>query len=425
MRNDARAGWPATVLLPLLVLGGGCATTGPVPPEGSAGAGSVSPVVLRVNDEAFTRADLQRLNPQLFATGVTHGKMLGAAFLQRFVDFRLAVQEARRRGLESSEAFTDRSGAYYDAKCAETLVAELKIPEEKPGEFADDALAEDLIADQRRAVIRARLRERGLDSAPRTAREHSLLEALSGADDAVLAEVGRDQVTVGEVRALCTRIGKSTPTESDAARALDELVLYREVVAAARAAGHRDRVTGSEAAAGFREKLLEALLGEALVPPGSLPAAAVAEYYAANLPRYERLEAIRLRRIVLSQSDAAAVFKRLRSGEDFAALAKEHSIDAATAAAGGDLGWVAPGTAGIPPQAFALKVGELSRLARGSGGYETLRAEERRVATPALAAVEDQVRRDAEAAARGKAMRDLVAELRATARIWKSEELAK
>lgn len=404
-----------------------CATSGSAGGGAGSGAGADAGVVeLRVGAEAFTRADLQRANPQLFTPGVTHGKMLKEAFVQRFVDFRLAVAEARRRGLEDSEAFRSRFENYLDAKSAEALVADLKIKEEKPGTYADSDLAEDLIDDQRRAQIRGKLLAQGHTFAPKPGTSGGILESLSGADAGkVVAQVGQDLITAGQVRDLLSLKELAAPRESDAARALDELILFREIVAVARSGGYRDRAAAAEATAGFREKLLEAVLGEDLVPPGSLSAAAVADYFAANGEKYERLEAVRLRRMVLPESVAGEVFKRLRKGEDFGALAKKHSLEEATAAAGGDLGWVVPGTEGIAPLAFTLKAGAHSRLEKTARGFEVLRVDERRVARPPLETISAQVRRDAEAGARTVALRDLVTGLRERTEVWKSEELQK
>ena len=408
-------------------VGAAVSATPATPAVSAVSAPADTTVLLRVDQEEFTRADLALDNPQIFAPGVTHGKMLREGYIQRLIDFRLIVHEALRRGLDGSEAFRARTAAYLDAKGVEALMAELNIVEEKPDQFADSALAEKLIADQRRAKIRAALRQRGQALGQLPGRDVKLLESLAGADaEAVLARFGSDRVTVGQLRELLAVSGLAAPTEEEAGSALDELLLYREVVAAARSLGYRDRIAQSAVASGFRDKLLEALLGEALLAPGSLSAAAVSEYLAANPARYGRVEAVRLRRIVVADfATAAPLYKRLRRGVDFAQLAKENSIDAASAAAGGELGWVAPGTADIPPQAFELKEGEISRLITTAAGVTILRVDERRFSTTPLAAIEKQVRQDAEAAARGPLLRDLATGLRANATIWISEELTK
>jgi peptidyl-prolyl cis-trans isomerase SurA len=53
-------------------------------------------------------------------------------------------------------------------------------------------------------------------------------------------------------------------------------------------------------------------------------------------------------------AEARALRERLANGADFAALAKEFSADSATAAAGGDLGWIPLGSL---PQNFAAAIG--------------------------------------------------------------------
>jgi parvulin-like peptidyl-prolyl isomerase len=60
---------------------------------------------------------------------------------------------------------------------------------------------------------------------------------------------------------------------------------------------------------------------------------------------------------------AQSLLEQIRNGADFAALAQEHSLDRATAADGGDLGYFARGTLLVPAleeAAFALQPGEVS-----------------------------------------------------------------
>ncbi len=72
--------------------------------------------------------------------------------------------------------------------------------------------------------------------------------------------------------------------------------------------------------------------------------------------------------------------ERIEAGEDFAALARLHSADKATAGHGGDLGWVEPGTM-VPEfeQAMAkLKPGEISQPVRTPFGWHLIQVLERR-----------------------------------------------
>ncbi len=80
------------------------------------------------------------------------------------------------------------------------------------------------------------------------------------------------------------------------------------------------------------------------------------------------LTAPQVRARYLQVDDAAlaqSLLEQVQAGGDFAALAREHSLDSATAADGGDLGYFAEGTLLIPEleeAAFALQPGEVSEV---------------------------------------------------------------
>ena len=86
---------------------------------------------------------------------------------------------------------------------------------------------------------------------------------------------------------------------------------------------------------------------------------------------------------VTSESEArqkiGQVHSRLKSGEDFAALAKLYSQDG-SAQKGGDLGWLYPGdTVPAFDQAMnALKVGEISNPVQTQFGFHIIQVLERR-----------------------------------------------
>ena len=74
------------------------------------------------------------------------------------------------------------------------------------------------------------------------------------------------------------------------------------------------------------------------------------------------------------------ILQRLKTGEDFGAVAREVS-KGPSAADGGDLGWLRRGTIqkALEDAAFALKDGQLSGLVRAGPGLHVVKVEERRV----------------------------------------------
>ena len=102
------------------------------------------------------------------------------------------------------------------------------------------------------------------------------------------------------------------------------------------------------------------------------------------------VEQVRLRQILLrpgellSEDEARLRLEQLRervlAGEPFEALARAHSEDAASAARGGDMGWLAP--AELPPQVAeairGLAPGEVSRPFRTPAGWHLVQLVERR-----------------------------------------------
>ena len=113
--------------------------------------------------------------------------------------------------------------------------------------------------------------------------------------------------------------------------------------------------------------------------------AQVRESYDRQIDFYSTTQ-VRVRQILVpDQRSAAEISITLRAHPDqFAELARVNSIDAATAAHGGDLGTVGHGR--LPPEveraAFALRVGEVSDPVKSRNGWHILTVTERTAGAP-------------------------------------------
>lgn len=113
--------------------------------------------------------------------------------------------------------------------------------------------------------------------------------------------------------------------------------------------------------------------------------------YQSEPDRFRTPERVKVRHILLKTTEkseaekakakakAEELLKQLKSGADFAALAKAHSEDAGTKENGGDLGWITRGQTveNFEKTAFALKPNELSGVISTEYGYHILQVLEK------------------------------------------------
>lgn len=118
----------------------------------------------------------------------------------------------------------------------------------------------------------------------------------------------------------------------------------------------------------------------------------VADYYQANKGEFTDPEEVRARHILIKLSSGAsdeekayakkemqAILEEVRSGADFAELAKKHS-QCPSAIRGGDLGYFARGDMVKPFEetAFALEPGQSSEIVETEYGYHIIRLEDKK-----------------------------------------------
>ena len=139
------------------------------------------------------------------------------------------------------------------------------------------------------------------------------------------------------------------------------------------------------------EKLIEnEIAGKVEVKPDQ-----VEKYYANNSEQFKQPERVRASHILISvaqNADAAgkaqakekaqSILKQLKSGKDFATLAREHSQDPGSAAQGGDLGFFQQGQMVGPfnDVAFTLKPGTTSDIVETQFGYHIIKVAEKQPA---------------------------------------------
>jgi peptidyl-prolyl cis-trans isomerase D len=122
--------------------------------------------------------------------------------------------------------------------------------------------------------------------------------------------------------------------------------------------------------------------------------AQVQDYYNAHKDEYRTPERVHARHILLSiankpkdevpkiQAQAEALLKQLKSGGDFAELAKKNSQDPGSAQKGGDLGWVSRGqmVKNFEDAVFTLKPNEIGNVVTTEYGFHIIQVLEKQPA---------------------------------------------
>lgn len=121
----------------------------------------------------------------------------------------------------------------------------------------------------------------------------------------------------------------------------------------------------------------------------------ISDYYQAQKSQFVTAGETRLAHIqVADEAQAKAIEQALQSGEDFAKLAQQKSLDKISGEQGGDLGWAKAGTYPAPFEDLAqsLSVGAVSQPVKVDGNYHLVKVLDRKedVALP-LEKVKDQI----------------------------------
>lgn len=150
------------------------------------------------------------------------------------------------------------------------------------------------------------------------------------------------------------------------------------------------------------DRMLDAEAAGAPVTPQQ-----VEEFYTSHPSEFAQGERVRASHILIrvpqnadagarepARAKAAGILKDVKGGQDFAALAREHSEDPGTAQAGGDLGYFERGqmVGAFEEAAFALAPAQMSDLVETQYGFHIIKVDDKQPArTIPLAEVREQV----------------------------------
>jgi len=168
--------------------------------------------------------------------------------------------------------------------------------------------------------------------------------------------------------------------------------------AAFRAALAQQGVTETQVRARIRQQLLGEAVFARLSAEASVSDDEVERYYRSHLRGYDRPATRRVRHILVrTRAQADELERELRTGADFAALARRNSIDASTAPSGGALAITRGQTRpAFDRVAFSLETNAISSPVRTQSGWEIVQATSD--VTPATTTPLSSVRPEIEAA---------------------------
>ncbi|MHB1480085.1 MAG: peptidylprolyl isomerase [Acidithiobacillus ferrooxidans] len=99
--------------------------------------------------------------------------------------------------------------------------------------------------------------------------------------------------------------------------------------------------------------------------------------------------------LVKTKTEADKIMGDLKAGQKFSALAEKYSIDKASAAHGGELGWIVPGMV-VPPFAQAIETAPIDKPVgpvQTQFGYHVIEVQATRALTPPpLSAMKDRIK---------------------------------
>ena len=293
--------------------------------------------------------------------------------LRQLLDERAAVVEARRLGLSVS-----------DAEVAQRILA---IPAfQQNGVFAGEDVYAQVLASQRPPLTKSEFEDSLRRSLLVDKLHASLTDWMTVTDADVTAEFKRrnEKAKVELVVLSADRLrGDVTVTDADLSTWFD--------------AHKEDYRVGEKKKVKYLLLDVDKLRAAAVVPPGDIE-----KFYRDNQQEFTTPEQLRASHILIksdkddaaAKAKAEALLKQLKSGGDFAALAKKNSEDEGSAKNGGDLDYFGRGrmVKEFEDAAFALQPGQMSDVVKSPFGYHIIKVVDHKPAiTKSIADVRQQI----------------------------------
>jgi len=241
-----------------------------------------------------------------------------------------------------------------------------------------------------------------------------------------LAVINGKEITVGEFDLRWSQMPESARKSYDSPEGrkkfLEELITRELLLQEAKKRGlDRDRAL-VERVERFKERsILDNLMKEEVDSRVTVTQEEIKNFYTSHSEGFTAPQASRVSHILVkTEADALDLKKRLAQGEDFAALARQVSLDLSTRYKGGDLGVIKPGQM-VPQFENAvrhLKVGEVSAPVATQFGYHLIKLSDRTPgAVQSFEETKDQVKDQLLLEKKRKRFDELVASLRAKAKL--------
>jgi peptidyl-prolyl cis-trans isomerase C len=218
-----------------------------------------------------------------------------------------------------------------------------------------------------------------------------------GAQEPVVARVNGKEITEADMRLAEAEIGNDLGTlpPETRRRVLVEYLIENQLFAeAAEGAQLGSGAQFDERMQYWRRRALRDAFFDRSVK-GAVNAADARKIYDEQIANAKPEEEIRARHILVENKDKATeISEKIAHGEDFARMAKVHSLDQGSKEEGGDLGYFRAGQ--MVPEfeaaAFKLQKGEVSTPIETKFGWHLIKIEDRRArGAPPFEAIKDRL----------------------------------